>query len=111
MKRDLPPEAHEEARRNPGGRVYQVEGDYGPDDFIPPEAVVGFWAVDDDGKIVGDFIPNPTHKPGYQSRLLRPANTLTPRKKKPPTKKPVDKHPRVHSYRLRLPGDKTFELN
>jgi hypothetical protein len=38
---DIPPEAMQEAKRNPGGWVYQIEGDYGPNDAIPPEDIVG----------------------------------------------------------------------
>jgi hypothetical protein len=54
-----PPEAIEEAKRNPGGWVYQIEGDYGLDDAVPPDAIVGAWKVDHDGNIVGSFVPNP----------------------------------------------------
>jgi hypothetical protein len=56
--------AREEARRNPGGWVYKIEGDYGPEDAVPREAVVGAWKVDDYGNITGNFIPNPNyHRP------------------------------------------------
>jgi hypothetical protein len=56
-------DASEEARRNPGGWVYKIEGNYGPDDAVPPEAIVGAWKVDEDGNITGDFIPNPNYRP------------------------------------------------
>lgn len=56
--------ARAEARKNPGGWVYEIEGPYGPDDAVPPEAVVGAWQVDENGRIVGDFIPNPNYRPG-----------------------------------------------
>jgi hypothetical protein len=36
-----------------------LEGDHGPDDVIPPEAVRGAWRVGPDGAIVGDFVQNP----------------------------------------------------
>ena len=57
------PRGIEEAKRYPGGWVYRIEGDYGPNDAVPPEAIVGAWKVDDDGTIVGDFTPNPNFKP------------------------------------------------
>jgi hypothetical protein len=57
-------EAREEARRNPGGWVYKIEGDYGPKDAVPREAIIGAWQVDENGNITGDFIPNPNyHRP------------------------------------------------
>jgi hypothetical protein len=65
-------EARAEARRNPGGWVYKIEGDYGPDDAVPREAIVGAWKVDENGNITGDFIPNPNFhgpkSPGMTNR-------------------------------------------
>jgi len=55
-------QAREEARRNPGGWVYKIEGNYGPEDAVPREAVVGAWQVDEDGNITGEFIPNPNFR-------------------------------------------------
>lgn len=55
-------EAREEARRNPGGWVYKIEGNYGPEDAVPREAVVGAWQVDENGNITGEFIPNPNFR-------------------------------------------------
>jgi hypothetical protein len=55
-------DAREEARRNPGGWVYKIEGNYGPDDAVPREAVVGAWQVDENGNITGEFIPNPNFR-------------------------------------------------
>ena len=51
--------AREEGKRNPGGWVYKIEGNFGPEDAVPPEAIVGAWKVDEDGNIVGHFIRNP----------------------------------------------------
>lgn len=39
--------------------MYVIEGDYGPDDAVPPQAIRGAWKVDDAGLITGDFLPNP----------------------------------------------------
>ena len=55
-------EATYAARKWPNGWVYEIEGDYGPDDAVPPEAVVGAWNVDPEGRIVGDFIPDPNYR-------------------------------------------------
>ena len=59
MKRMPPEKAKAEAKQNPGGWVYEIRGYYGPDDPVPPQAVVGAWTGDDQGEIVGEFIPNP----------------------------------------------------
>lgn len=61
-----PPSAVEEARRNSNGWVYQIDGNYGPNDRVPPEAIQGAWKVDANGRIVGEFIPNPKHVPRAQ---------------------------------------------
>ena len=54
-------DARKEAKQNPGGWVYKIAGDFGPEDAVPPEAIVGAWQVDDDGNITGEFIPNPNY--------------------------------------------------
>ena len=61
------PQEIEEAKRNPDGWVYRISGSYGPTEAVPPEAIVGAWKVDKDGKIDGDFIPNPKFTGGTQS--------------------------------------------
>lgn len=48
-----------EARKNPNGWVYEIRGNYSPNDAVPPNAIVGAWKVDDHGNIVGEFIENP----------------------------------------------------
>jgi hypothetical protein len=67
-RNDLPAALIAEAKKRPGGWVYEVVGDYATDDAVPPAAVRGAWRVDDDGQIVGDFIPNP----GFESPLQDP---------------------------------------
>jgi hypothetical protein len=56
------------ARLRPNGWVYQVEGNFGPDEPVPSEAIAGAWSVDGKGEIVGDFIPNPNHVPKQKPR-------------------------------------------
>jgi hypothetical protein len=58
-RRNLPPALIAEAKTKPGGWVYEIVGNYGPDDAIPPTAIRGAWKVGDDGQILGDFLPNP----------------------------------------------------
>jgi uncharacterized protein YndB with AHSA1/START domain len=53
----------EEAARIPNGWVYRIEGRFTRDDAVPPERIVGAWKVDEHGKIVGDFMPNPRYQP------------------------------------------------
>jgi hypothetical protein len=47
-----------EASKNPGGWVYEIIGDYGEDDQIPPSSVKCAWKVDDSGKLTGECIKN-----------------------------------------------------
>jgi hypothetical protein len=60
-----PPEAIAEAKQNPSGWVYAIEGDYGPDESVPPQTIRGAWKVDENGKITGEFIPNPNFIAGF----------------------------------------------
>lgn len=57
-----PPALVEEARKQPGGWVYEVVGNYGPNDRVPPEAIRGAWKVDERGNIVGEMLPNPNFR-------------------------------------------------
>ena len=54
-------EAIEAARRQPNSWIYELDGNFGPDDEVPPEAIVGAWQVDFAGKIAGHFIRNPNY--------------------------------------------------
>lgn len=53
----------QEAKHFPNGWIYRTELAYTRGEYIPPTAIIGAWKVDADGKIVGDFIPNPNYKP------------------------------------------------
>jgi hypothetical protein len=64
---DPKPEEIEEAKARPGGWVYRIEGTFARDEHVPKEAVVGAWRVDVNGRIVGDFMPNPNYRPGTKS--------------------------------------------
>jgi hypothetical protein len=58
----MPKELLEEAKCTPNGWVYQIEGDFGPEDAIPKEAIVGAWKVDEHGNITGAMVPNPNFR-------------------------------------------------
>jgi hypothetical protein len=59
------PKARAEAKNNPGGWVYALDGRYDPDGEIPPQAIEGAWKVDENGEIIGEFIPNPNYVPDH----------------------------------------------
>lgn len=61
-RREPPPELVAEARHFPGGWVYEVEGEFGPSDAVPPEAIRGAWAVDPEGKLTGEYRANPKYR-------------------------------------------------
>lgn len=53
---DVTSKVVEAAKRNPGGWVYKIEGNFGPDQAVPPEAIVGAWEVDAKGEQTGNFL-------------------------------------------------------
>jgi len=58
MKRIPPKEAIAEALLNPNGWVYEIDSEFGDYINAPPEGITGAWKVDENGKIIGEFIPN-----------------------------------------------------
>ncbi|MFJ1708514.1 hypothetical protein [Kitasatospora sp. NPDC088346] len=60
-----PPELVAEAAANPGGSVAVIDPDLigDPNGYVPGEAVQGFWRVDKDGKLTGEFVENPNYGP------------------------------------------------
>ena len=66
-RRQPPAELVAEARRVPGGWVYEVEAGYSATDAVPPEAIRGAWAVDDEGNLTGEYRANS----GYRRADLR----------------------------------------
>jgi len=55
--------ARAEAMNTPNGWVYEIDGEQvaDPDGAVPPRAIIGAWQVDETGKIIGDFMPNPNY--------------------------------------------------
>ena len=68
-KQEITPEVIEAARKNPSGWVYKIEGTFGPDEYVPPEAVVGAWKVDDQGNLTGEFLSNPKYRLGVSKAM------------------------------------------
>lgn len=59
-RREITPEMRAEAKGHVNGWLYEIQGEFGPDDFIPFSAIVGWWRVDSSGEIVdGSFASNP----------------------------------------------------
>ena len=56
-----------EAKTRPGGWVYEIVGSFARDEAVPPSAIRGAWRVDENGEIVGAFIPNPNYLPPGQA--------------------------------------------
>ena len=53
----------EEAKRFPDGWVYRIAGGFGPNEGVPPEAIIGAWKVDGSGMITGEFQVNSNYDP------------------------------------------------
>ncbi len=58
-KSNPPVELEAEAARTPGGWVYEIIGEFGPDEGVPPSAIKGAWKVDDAGHLTGEYELNP----------------------------------------------------
>lgn len=59
---DNPPkEAILEAKSNPNGYVYMIDEEYIGKEDVPPTAIIGYYAVNEEGVIVGPFVHNPNH--------------------------------------------------
>lgn len=67
-----------QAQFQPNGWVYEVEGNFGPHDDVPPEAIAGAWQVDATGHIVGSFIWNPRHAKAPQGLGIAEATVQFP---------------------------------
>jgi hypothetical protein len=63
QQHEITEEVIQAARANPNGWVYKIEGQFGTQDYVPPEAVVGAWKVDENGLLTGEFVENPNYSP------------------------------------------------
>lgn len=61
-----PPELVAEAKANPGGWVYEIDGNMvdDPNGAVPPEAIIAAWQVDARGRLSGGYQANPNYRPG-----------------------------------------------
>lgn len=60
-KRQVPSDLIAEAAANPGGSVAEIDGSMVRDanGYVPPEAIIGVYAVGPDGQATGDYLRNP----------------------------------------------------
>jgi len=56
----IPPALAEEARAHPDGWVYEIVGEFGASDAVPPSAIKGAWKVDSSGLLTGEYVENPS---------------------------------------------------
>jgi hypothetical protein len=59
----ITPAVMAEAKRQPNGWVYAIDGISDPAVAVPPERIRGAWKVNASGEIEGEFIPNPNYRP------------------------------------------------
>jgi hypothetical protein len=59
--RPIPPELVAEAKKFPGGWVYEIGEGVDPAGEVPPELIRGAWAVDAAGELTGEYRPNPRY--------------------------------------------------
>lgn len=64
--RQPPAELLAEAKRAPGGFVYEIEGHFNEGERVPPESIKGAWTVDDQGDLTGEYKANPNYRPRAQ---------------------------------------------
>jgi hypothetical protein len=65
VTRPFPPHLLDEASRNPGGWIYEIDGEQvsDPNGAVPPEAIKGAWAIGQDGKPTGEYTANRNYRP------------------------------------------------
>ena len=67
MMKKPPQEAIKEALKHPNGWVYEIDEAFKNKLNVPPQAIKGAWKVDENGIIVGEFIPNPNYLESKES--------------------------------------------
>ena len=60
---NLPPDLVAEARRCPGGWVYEIHPEFDRYGAVPPHAIRGAWKVDDEGNLTGEYVANEKYRP------------------------------------------------
>jgi hypothetical protein len=64
---DVPPHLFSGNERSPRGWLLLIQGDFGPGDVLPTEAIRGAWVVDANGKPAGRLRRNPKFRPQQRS--------------------------------------------
>lgn len=61
----LPEHLREDAKRSPGGWVYEIDGEQvaDADGDVPPEAIRGAWRIGEDGVPTGEYVANRNYRP------------------------------------------------
>lgn len=65
----VPEELLAEARANPNGWVYEVEGITVPNEWVDPKRIRGAWRVDPMGELTGEYKPNPNFRSTGDGRV------------------------------------------
>jgi hypothetical protein len=52
-----------EARRHPGGWLYEIDPKFDPQGAVPPSGIIGAWKIGDDGVPTGEFQANQNYRP------------------------------------------------
>jgi hypothetical protein len=61
-RREFPRALLSEAANHPNGWVYEIRAGVDPIGAVPPEDIIGAWAVNADGQPTGEFSPNPKYQ-------------------------------------------------
>ena len=56
-------EVVQQAKQHPNGWVYEIDGEFGEDEDVPPEAIIGAWEVDGEGNLTGKYLKNSGYRP------------------------------------------------
>ena len=74
-RRSLPKDSKllQEAKKHPGGWVYEVDWPYRDDHRVPPEAIRGSWKVDVHGQLTGEYLKNNRFRPIEETDREPPA--------------------------------------
>lgn len=66
-RNDIPERVRREAGKIRDGWVYEIVGDYGPSDAVPPTAIKGAWRIDEHGRVTGEYMANPNFASGTRT--------------------------------------------
>lgn len=76
---EITPDLVEAARRSPNAWVYAIDPELDPAGSVPPQGIAGAWKTDENGRIVGEFVPNSAYSPSPTALGWPVAETLAER--------------------------------